>query len=883
MRLHDLKLRIRAFVARRRVERELDEELAFHLERETEKLVASGLSRPDARARACARFGSTALAAEECRDARGTALTDDVMRDVRYALRSFRRAPLFAVTVVTTVALSVGLLTVAFSFFNTMFFRVDDVQRPDELYAVVRPLTPGVDAWADFTRPDYEALRQETNIFSDVFGHFGDADVRIDGRMTSVHLVTGNFFHVLGVSAALGRTLVPADDERAAPRPVLVISHRHWQRQFAGDPAAVGRNLLINGTEFEIVGVMPDGFRGLGLGPPDYWAPFSLLGQFRRMHAGREDTVGISLIGRLKPEVSRQAAISQLRAWATRREYARTADRDAAANITIEPRQGTVNDGLVEGLLLFSPIFFAFGLVLMIGCTNVANLLLARGVARQREIGVRLALGASRHRLIRQLLTESLLLALVSAVLGLLVSRMVLEITVSVVRSTMPAEFAEAISVGSAPALDWRVVGFILVSAIASTILFGLAPALQATRIEVVRTMRGEIGKDARPIRSRNVLIGVQVTASALLLICAAVFLRSAMSAAKVDPGIRIADTVDIEIVNEPLRAALIQAVTADPSVAEVSASWPDVHSAPQNGFGNKQGVTYRFVSSDYFDVLGIPILRGRAFATSESGAAVAVISETAARRLWPGGNAVGQELQLEPPIDRARSRAPEPPEPLLASRTLTVVGIARDITGSPIAGFFRPIDVYVPTTPAQARTSLLVRVHGDPHVARGALLERLTKIDPNMGGIWTLRTLANTATYILQIAFWVTVVIGALALALTVSGLFSTLSYVIEQRAKEISVRMALGATTGGVALLVLSQLARPVAIGLVVGGSLAAALAAVVISISTEIARVVHVFDPLAYAASMLTIVAACALASSVPALRAARIDPMRTLRRE
>ena len=170
--------------------------------------------------------------------------------------------------------------------------------------------------------PDYETLRRETRIFSDVFGRFGDADIRIDGRMTSVHLVTGNFFHVLGVNAALGRTLVPADDERAAPRPVLVISHRHWQRQFAGDPAAVGRSLLINGAEFEIVGVMPDGFRGLGLGPPDYWAPLSLLSQFRRMHAGREDTVGISVIGRLKPEVSRQAAISHLRAWATGRQYA---------------------------------------------------------------------------------------------------------------------------------------------------------------------------------------------------------------------------------------------------------------------------------------------------------------------------------------------------------------------------------------------------------------------------------------------------------------------------------------------------------------------------------------------------------------------------------
>ncbi len=882
MNLRDVKLRMRALIARRRVERELDEELAFHIARETEKLVASGMSRPDARAAARARFGPASIAAEECRDARGTALIDDGMRDVRYALRSFRRAPLFAVTVVTTVALSVGLIAVAFSFFNTMFFRVDEVQRPHELYAVELPVRPGVDAWVDFTRPDYEALRRETRIFADVFGRFTDADIRIDGRMTNVHLVTGNFFHVLGVNAALGRTLVPADDERVAPRPVLVLSHRHWQRQFAGDPAAVGRRLLINGAQFEIVGVMPDGFRGLELGPPDYWAPLSLLGQFRRMHAGNEDTVGIGVIGRLKPAVSRQAAIAQLGAWAAGREYSRPSDRAAAANITLEPRQGTVNDSLAEGLLVFSPIFFAFGLVLMIGCTNVANLLLARGVARQREIGVRLALGASRRRVIRQLLTESLLLALVAAPLGLLVSRVVLEIALSVVRSTMPAEIAEAVSVGSVPAADWRVIAFILVSAIASTILFGLAPALQATRIEVVRTMRGEIGGDARPGRARDVLIGAQVTASALLLICAAVFLRSATSAARFDPGIRTADTVSIDINNEPFRVAMIQAVIADPTVAAVSASWPDIHSAPQNAFGNKEGISYRFVSPEYFDVLGIPILRGRVFSNAESGAAVAVVSETAARRLWPGRNAVGQELQLEPPIEHGRaSAAPEPP---LASRTLIVVGVARDVPDARF-GFLRPIDVYVPTTSAQARTSLIVRVHGDPHVARGALLERLTKIDPNMGGIMTLRTLASVGTYVLQIAFWVTVVIGGLALALTVSGLFSMLSYVIEQRAKEISVRMALGATAGSVAVLVLSQLARPVALGLVVGGSLAAALAAILMATpaATEIGSIVRLFDPLAYAGGVLTIIAACALAASIPALRAARIDPMRTLRQE
>ena len=379
-----------------------------------------------------------------------SALLDDGIRDVRYALRSFRRAPLFALTVVTTVALSVGLLAVAFTIFNSFFFRVDEVPKPHELFAVVRPVRVGANAGPSFTRPEYEALRRETAVFSDVFARFGDVESRIDGRMMRGQLVTGNFFHVLGVNAALGRTLVPADDESAAPRPVLVLSHKSWDRAFARDPRVVGRTLLVNGRDYEIVGVMPEGFRGLVVYAPDYWAPLALLGEFRPNHAGSEETVGISVVGRLRPDVSRQAAIARLTAWAAGRVYARTVDRNAAANITIEPRTGTLNESLGEGLLTFSPLF-AFGLILMIGCTNVAHLLLARGVARQREIGVRLALGASRRRVIRQLLTESLLLAVVAAAMGLLVSRVVLEAALSAFRSTMPAEIAEVVNFSSAP------------------------------------------------------------------------------------------------------------------------------------------------------------------------------------------------------------------------------------------------------------------------------------------------------------------------------------------------------------------------------------------------------------------------------------------------
>src|SRR5688572_11794041 len=457
MNLQDLKLRLRSLVARRAAERELDEELAFHIERETRKHIADGLSPDEARTKARAHFGSAALAAEECRDARGTAFVDDGVRDVLFALRMFRRAPLAALTIVGTVALGLGLVAVVFTFFNVFAFRVDRVPNPHELFAVVRPT--GFDEREGFTYTQYVALRRETNVFSDVFAMMPDIDSRIDGRMMGGTLVTGNFFQAVGVSAALGRTLTPGDDQRAAPRPVMVLSHKGWSRVFANDPAVVGRSLLVNGSPYVIVGVMPDDFRGLSVSAPDYWAPIALLGQFRPIHKDHPDSVAVDTVGRLKPGMSKETALAGLIVWDSSRRAATASERGRPA-LALEARDGTIAslDGL---LLLFSPLFFAFGLILLIGCANVANLLLARSVSRQREIGIRLSLGASRGRIVRQLLTESVLLALVAAVFGFIVSRIVLEGAIYAVTSTMAPELAEMVRV-SVPASDWRVIMFLI-------------------------------------------------------------------------------------------------------------------------------------------------------------------------------------------------------------------------------------------------------------------------------------------------------------------------------------------------------------------------------------------------------------------------------------
>ena len=596
----DLRLRVRALLAPRRVERELDDELAFHLEMETRKHLAAGLSPDDARARARARFGSATVAAEECRDARGTTFIETCLQDVAYALRGFRRTPTVAITIVATVALGLGLVAAVFTIFSHFVFRVDAVRDPGELFSVERARSGNSDG-VRFTRREYEALRRETAVFSDAFAMLADVTSRIDGRMMEGNIVTGNFFQVLGVNAALGRTLTPADDQRPG-RPVIVLSHGGWSRLFASDPSVVGRSVLINGYRYEIVGVTPEGFRGLALPSPDYWAPLSLVGQIRPWLAGREEMVAIDVIGRLRPGLSARTARAGLAVWASG-----GAASPSAASISLQQR-GTAMPFSPAVLLGFSPLFFAFGLILMIGCANVANLLLARGVSRQREIGIRLSLGASRRRVIRQLLTESLLLALAAAVCALAISRVVLDLTISTLMSTMPPEIAEMVSL-AAPGTDWRVAVFLVAAATISTAFFGLVPALQATRLNLVRAVRqpslaiargasfGSAGASRFSLirrasfgsasRARNALIVVQVTASALLLICAGIFLQSALRSSTVDPGLRIADNIMIDINNEPFRTAMVAAVTAHPSVRAVAASWPELLNRPRAAFAS--------------------------------------------------------------------------------------------------------------------------------------------------------------------------------------------------------------------------------------------------------------------------------------------------------
>jgi predicted permease len=810
---------------------------------------------------------------------------ESVVRDIRFTLRSFRKAPLVALTIVITVALGLGLVAVVFTVLNAFIFRADEVRNPHELFAVGHQKS--VNALPEsFTRPEYDALVRETSVFSDAFATTPEIAAWIEGIRMEGRLVTGNFFGVLGVSAARGRTLTPEDDQPGRS-PVIVLSHQAWSRHFASDPGVLNRTVRVNGALFQIVGVMPERFRGLEVFASDYWAPLSHSGEFR--------ATGLEIVGRLAPGLSRSQALAQLLVWDSRRAADRRAadrgDREAAA-LTLEPKQGTVPLS-ADVMPLFVPLFFAFGLILVIGCANVANLLLARGVARQREIGIRLAVGASRRRVMRQLLTESLLLALIAAALAFGISRFVLARIVYTVMSTFPPDIGNLRV--SVPPADWRIAVFLVAGAIASTAFFALVPAFQATRVELVRAIRGEMARDGRPGRAREALVALQVTGAVLLLICAAIFLRSSLAAASVDPGFRTAGIINVSVLNEQKRESIRQVVSTEPLVASVAASWPGVLGgipAFADGAGGKSNVTYQFVSPEHFGVFDIDLVRGRSFTETERSAntGVVVVSESTARQLWPGADAVGQVLRLEPDTRPARgaeeSDSQKRDDLPLISRSFIVVGVARDVPGFRLGGFtLAGPGVYVPIGTESARTLLTLRVRGDVQRARQTLVDRLTAIDPNMAEISSLQTLVNAGSYLLKIPFWLTLMLGTLALVLTLSGVFSVLSYLVEQRTREIGVRMALGATRRSIAMLVLTQSARPVGIGMVLGGSFTAAVGAALLATPAAeyVGPIVRLFDPIAYGGSLLCIVAACTCASLIPALRAARIDPIGALRRD
>lgn len=681
MNWNDLLLRLRALVLRNRMERDLDDELSSHIEMQARKNMAAGMSAAEAQRQAAIQFGGLAQVREECRDTRGVNLIATMFQDVRYALRGFRRSPVFVMTVVATIALGLGIDTALFTIFNACYFRPVAVADPHSLFAI---------AWSDraggvhdFSWPEYREFVADNPAFSDALA-CQHAEARVNGRPLSGLLVTGGYFLMLGGDPALGRTLLPEDASAPGREPVIVLSYTAWQNRFAGDPDIIGKQILLGGYPFEVVGVARSGFRGLGARPTDFWVPLTMAARFDHGPDlfGQQHPRSLSIVGRLRSGYRVAQAQAGVTLWvghavspaspvADGPDARKTAQGLLTSVATYKPWKSS-------NTLAFSPILVAFSLVLLIGCANVANMMLARAMSRQREFGIRLSLGAARSRLIRQLLTESILLALPAAAAGFVVSQAAIGLCMRVLVATLPPGIADFVNRFPALSPDIRVFAYNLAAALVAALVFGLAPAMQAARTDVVQAARGDFTSEFRPARLRNALVVGQITVCALLLITAGILLRGIHRIQDLDTALSRRDTIEI-VVEERFRARAVERLSSEPSVQILAAAGhAPVSKKPAVVVGTAEGgallqAAANRVSPEYFDLLELPILRGRNFTAEEahSGAAVVVISQTTARQLWPNQEAVGRSLRLVPD--------PRTEPDLLRYQSVSVIGIARD------------------------------------------------------------------------------------------------------------------------------------------------------------------------------------------------------------
>ena len=706
--------RLRQTIQGRKFESDLADEVRIHREMAEDAARRAGASPEEARRESARAFGGEALALEDSRSVWRFTWLDSLAQDVAYALRGFRKSPGFVLTVVGTLALGLGILATSFSVFSAMVLRPFAVRDPWSLYSFYwmkqDKIVHGALTWREFTD-----LRKEKTVFSDVLAMHG-ASAALSRDRETIEAVSGNYFTMLGARMCAGRPILESDDAPGAPA-VAVASHEMWARRFGRDPNIAGQKLYLASRPVEIVGVACPEFSGLSDTPISAWVSLTASGTT----AGGPDLFGpeqparLMAVGRLKPGVMVEGAQAALLTYGRQVSGAwpggRTPDR-----VSMEQRATvvTLTRATITGFL---PAFAAFGLILLIACANVSNMMLARCLARRREIGIRVSLGAGRGRVVRQLLTESLLLALPAALAAFGVAwvavRAAVWLIVNEVRNHGVA--------GGPPRFpdfspDFRVLVFLLAAAGIATLAFGLMPAIQATRSSLVAANRGEFANDYRPSRLRNALVVVQVTVCSLLLISAAISLRSERRMASTDLGLDPRGGFNV-FAAEKIRGPLAERLRSEPRVALVGAANVINLRAEAVGSGRPVGLPYMLVSPEYFDIYRIPVVRGRNFSQAEARAEanVAVISEAAARKLWPGQEAVGRTVVV-PRIQVMPGMTP-------GARSAVVIGVVRDaIHGWDNEGRARRDCLFFPIHPAsKLGAALLVSMKGGMGIGAGA------------------------------------------------------------------------------------------------------------------------------------------------------------------
>jgi predicted permease len=922
--LDDLLLRMRSLFRRKTTERELGDELRFHFDQLVERQVRAGLPVDEARRRAQLEFGGFGQVQEECRDARGTQFLDGLMQDLRFSFRMLRKVPGFTAVAVLTLALGIGANTAIFSVLDSLLLRALPVANPGQLVMLTDPDSHGGYFGSQtgdrslLAYSEFQYLQAQNQVFSSMFAadssletrevRLGESNRGGEKQQARVLLVSGDYFSTLGVNPAAGTFFMAQVDRARGGAAVAVVSYAFWNQRFGLNPAMLGKTVEIHDTAFEIIGVTPPGFFGETVGQsPDIWVPMMMQDA---VYPGQDylnpspdgilnQHMWIQVMGRLKPTVTLSQASAEINVQFKR--YLELAAGSKPATIDgqrryeqrLDVQPGARGSSTLRSSFAkpFEILMFLVGLVLLIACANVANLLLARGAARQKEFAMRLAIGAGRSRLIRQLLTESLLLALLGAIAGIFLSYWADTLLLRMVSGR-----AAPGSVQLQLHPDARVLGFTLAVTVLTAILFGLLPSLQLTRLDLSPALKASVLSTASvslPVRLPvgKILVVAQVAVSLILLVAAGLFVRSLARLGDVNLGYSrehlLLFRVDATGAGYKGPAAtrlyqdVLQTISAVPGLGGATVSHNGLFFDSESGdpisvegYAPKPDETLNsnidHIGPRYFSTLGIPILMGREIEPQDSGSGLraAVINETFAKRFFPNANPIGKHV---------RDTYPANPS------DVEIVGVVSDIKVNSLREKARP-RIYAPLfNPMWEETTAVfeVRTFADPASVSDLLRQAVQTTSAAIPPI-EIKTMAGLVDQSLQTDRFIerlSEALGLLAMLLASVGLYGIMAYTVARRSREIGIRMALGAEPGDIGWQVLAETLMLVCIGIGVGLPLALLGSYLVRSMVFGLGFV----DPVALLVAAMALVMIAALAAVLPAHRASRLDPIIALRYE
>jgi putative ABC transport system permease protein len=866
---------------RRRAEAELDEEIRTHLELETEQNIEAGMSPEEAQYAALRAFGNVSLSKEDSRTMWGLRWLQTLWQDVRFGARTLVKNPGFTAVAVIALALGVGANSAIFSVVNTVLLRPLPYKDPGRLVMVWEKGNTDEFPINSTSAANFIDWRDQNQVFEGVtvmgrasFNLTGVGEpVRVDGRR-----VSANLFRLLGVEPQLGRAFLPEEDDPGAIR-VVILSHGLWQRRFGSDPGIIGNPVTMNGRSYTVVGVMSPQFQ-FPSREDELWVPIA----FGPKEATNRGNHSYEVLGRLKQGVSLEQAQAELNTITARlkQQYPDVVKTDASVVVSLhEQMVGDIKPALLV-------LLGAVGFVLLVACANVANLLLARAAVRRKEIALRTALGAGRLRLVRQFLTESVLLAALGGAAGLLLSFW----GVNLLKSFIPENISEVKSIS----VDARVLVFTLVVSLLTGLIFGLVPAAHATKLDLNEMLK-EGGRDSSSGRGgnrvRGLLVIAEVAVSLILLIGAGLLINSFLRLRNLDPGFRADNLLTMSVVlpqqkypDHARRSAFFSELTsrvgALPGVRSAAVTnWIpltmqgdtfgiSVEGRPDPGPDKRPDVITRVISPGYFDTMGIRLTRGRQFderLDKVDTTPVAVVSETMARRLWPGEDPLGKRIQ------------PGSADP---DGWIEVVGVVNDVRQLDLTSEPR-LQMYLPYVQFQwfVPRRLVVKTDVEPASLAAAVRKAVWELDKDQP-VSDVRTMEEVLSGSIARQRFSTLLLGifaALALALAAVGIYGVMSYAVAQRTREIGIRMALGAQAGSVLRLMIGQGLKLASAGVVLG--LAGAL--LLTRLMSSMLFGVSATDPLTLVTISLVLVGVALLASYIPARRAARVDPLVALRYE